>query len=101
MEIKVTYQGVEKAVIDFQVFTTIALLETLGYRSFTVRSKVSTYDYFASFKNEDTEEYIYLYPDKSFMKAIDCRVSLKELNVIKEILDKAFSVKYCSNEESE
>ena len=99
MEIKVTYQGVEKAVIDFQVYTVIELMRQLGYGSFTVRSQISKHDYFASFKNEDTEEYIYFYPDKSFFKSHDCRVSIRELNLIKEILDSDFSIKYCSNEE--
>ena len=101
MEIKVTYQGVEKAVIDFQVYTAIEIMRRLGYGSFTVRSQVSKHDYFASFKNEDTDEYIYFYPDKSFLKAVDCRVSIRELDVIKEILDTDISIKYCSNEESE
>lgn len=101
MEIKVTYQGVEKAVIVFQAYTVIEIMRRLGYGSFTVRSQVSKHDYFASFKNEDTDEYIYFYPDKSFFKSHDCRVSIRELDVIKEILVSNFIIKYCSNEESE
>ena len=101
MEIKVTYQGVEKAVIDFQVYTTIEIMRRLGYASFNVRSQVSKYEPFATFKNEDTDEYISFFPDKSFSKMNDSKVSIGELNVIKEILDSDFSIKYCSNEESE
>lgn len=99
MEIKVTYQGVEKAVIDFQVHSTIALMRKLGYGSFRVRSKVSKYEPFASFKNEDTDEYIIFYPDKSFSKMNDGKVSLDELCVIKEIIDHNYSISYHANEE--
>lgn len=99
MEIKVTYQGVEKAIIDFQAYTTIELLRRLGYSSFTVRSQITKHEYFASFKNEDTGAYIYLYPDKSFIKSIDCKVSLEELCVIKEIMDNDVSIKYSVYEE--
>ena len=97
MEIKVTYQGVEKGVIDFQVLSTIALMRKLGYSSFHVRSKVARYEAFAYFKNEDTDEYISFFPDGSFIKYDDCKFSLDELNTIKYILDN--EIHYHSNEE--
>lgn len=99
MEIKVTYQGVEKGVIDFQAYSTIELMRKLGYASFNVRSQVAKYDYFASFKNEDSDEYITFYPDKSFSKMNDSKVSLEELCVIKEIIDSCYTIKYYENEE--
>lgn len=97
MEIKVTYQGVEKAVIDFQVHSIIALMRKLGYGSFRVRSKVSKYEPFASFKNEDTDEYIIFYPDKSFSKMNDGKVTYEELDTIRDIL--SYYVTCTSNEE--
>lgn len=99
MEIKVTYQGVEKAVIDFQAYSTIEQMRRLGYCSFRMRSKVSKYEPFASFINEDTEERIYFYPDKSFSKMNDTKVSLEELCVIKEIIEYNYSISYHANEE--
>lgn len=99
MEIKLFYQGVEIATIDFQAYTTIEVMRRLGYGTFTVRSEVSKYESFASFKNEVTEEYITFYPDKSFSKMNDCKVSLEELCVIKEIIDCYYSISYYENEE--
>lgn len=97
MKIKVTYQGVEKGVIDFQAYSTIELMRELGYASFNVRSQVAQYEAFARFKNEDTDEYISFFPDKSFIKFDDYRITLEELQVIKKIV--VYNIKYSENEE--
>ena len=94
MIIKITYQCVEVGEIVFDALTTIYLIDKIGYGSFNVRYKVSKYEPFASFKNEDTDEYIIFYPDKSFSKMNDGKVSLEELCVIKEILDHNYSISY-------
>ena len=99
MEIKVTYQGVEKAVIVFKAYTSIELMRRIGYGSFSVRSQITKYEYFASFRNENTEDYIFFYPDKSFIKRVDFKLSFEELGVIKEILDNCYAFNYSENEE--
>lgn len=97
MEIKVTYQGQVVGVLDFQASTVIAKMRDLGYASFNVRSRVSKYEFFAQFKNEDTDEYIRFFPDKSFIKFDDLRITLEELRIIKNILD--YNIIYSDNEE--
>lgn len=90
MEIKVKYQGQVVGLIDFKLYSAIEKMRDLGYCSFSVRSQVSKYEYFAVFRNEDTEEAIHFYPDKSSMKTndcVDCKVLYKELNSIKYILE--------------
>lgn len=90
MEIKVKYQGQVVGLIDFKVFSAIEKMRDLGYWSFSVRSQVSKYEYFVVFRNEDTEEVIRIYPDKSFMKTndcYDCKVLYKESNTIKYIVE--------------
>ena len=86
MEIKVTYQCEVVGVIDLQVASVINLMRKIGYSSFNIRSQVAKYDYFASFKNEDTDEYISIYPDKSFIKYKDCRISIDELLTVTDII---------------
>lgn len=87
MEIKVTYQGQVVGEIDFQAFSAIVKMREMGYASFSVRSQVNKYGHFALFINEDTDDYIYIYPDLSFNKRNDCKVSYKELCLIKEVMD--------------
>lgn len=87
MEIKVKYQGQVVGLIDFKVFTAIENFRKLGYGSFIVRSDVTKYDYFAKFLNEDTDEKICFYSDKSFMKLNDYKVTYEELETIKQTLD--------------
>lgn len=87
MEIKVKYQGQEVGQIDFKVFAVIEKMRELGYGSFRVSSVVSKYESFASFVNEDNEAYIKFYPDRSFMKGHEFRVTSEELETIIEILN--------------
>lgn len=87
MEIKVKYQGQVVGLIDFKVFTVIEKMRELGYGSFIVRSEVSQYDYFAKFLNEETEDYISFYTEKSFMKRNDYKVKYEELKTIIEIFN--------------
>lgn len=87
MEIKVKYQGQVVGLIDFKVFSAIEKMRDLGYGSFSVRSEINKYDHFALFLDENSDDYIRFYPDKSFMKSNDCKVLYKELNTIKYILE--------------
>lgn len=100
MEIKVTYQGQVVGLIDFEVSSAIEKMRELGYASFCVRAQVTKYDYFALFRNEDTEEAIRIYPDKSFMKSNDCnscKVTFEEVENIKVLL--AYYITYRTKEE--
>ena len=99
MIIKITYQCVEVGEIVFDALTTIYLMDKIGYGSFNVRSKVAKDEYFASFKNEDTDEYITFYPDRSFIKSIEGKVTYEELDMIKHILDSNCTFNYYSKEE--
>lgn len=87
MEIKVKYQGQVVGLIDFKVFTAIVNFRKLGYGSFSVRSEVNKYEHFASFLDENSDDYIRLYPDKKFIKRNDYKVTYEELETIKQVLD--------------
>lgn len=87
MEIKVKYQGQVVGVLDFQAFSAVIKMREMGYSSFSVRSQVNKYENFALFINEDSDDYICIYPDLSFNKRNDCKVSYKELCLIKDIID--------------
>ena len=87
MKIKVTYQGVPVGEIYFLAFSAIVKMREMGYSSFSVRSQVNRYENFALFINEDSDDYICIYPDLSFNKRNDCKVSYKELCLIKDIID--------------
>lgn len=91
MEIKVKCQGQVVGLIDFKVFTAIEKFRELGYGSFSVRSEVNKYEHFALFLDENSDDYIRFYPDKSFMKRNDYKVTYEELESIKQTLD------YCIN----
>lgn len=99
MEIKVKYQGQVVGLIDFKVFTVIENFRKLGYGSFSVRSEINKYDHFALFLDENSDDYIRFYPDKSFMKRNDYKVTYEELKIIKEILDYCIHIR--NVEESE
>ena len=87
MKIKVKYQGQVVGEIEFLEYSTIQRMREMGYASFSVRSQVNKYEHFAVFITEDTDDYIYIYPDLSFNKRNDCKVNYKELCLIKEVLD--------------
>lgn len=100
MEIKVVFRGKEIGHIDFNIYYAIALFRKHGYPSFTIRSQCRLYDYFAQFKNEDTENAIYLYPNRNCLKNAST-LTYDELLLIKKIID---TTKYeidNSEEESE
>lgn len=100
MEIKVLFRGAEVGKIDFDIYKAIALFRKHGYASFTIRSQCKIYDYFASFKNEDTDNDIYLYPDRGCAKSGASNLSYDELSLIKEIIDRT-SYEIKNSEESE
>ena len=87
MEIKVVFRGKEIGHIDFDIYSAIALFRKHGYASFTIRSQCRFYDYFAQFKNEDTEKAIYLYPNRCF-KNNESTLTYDELLLIKYIIDR-------------
>ena len=87
MEIKVVFRGAEIGRIDFDIYNAIALFKEHGYASFSIRSQCKFYDYFASFKNEDTDNAIYLYPNRSCAKSSVYNLSYDELMLIKNIID--------------
>lgn len=87
MKIKVKYQGQVVGEIDFQAFSAIVKMRELGYASFMVRSEVNTHESFASFVNEDNDCFIKFFPDGSFMKEHNCRVTSKELETIIYVLN--------------
>lgn len=87
MEIKVKYQGQIVSLVDFQAFSTIEKMRELGYDSFRVRSEVSKYECFASFRNEDNDDYINFYPDRTYMQGNNRRVSSNELKTIINVLN--------------
>ena len=87
MEIKVKYKGQVVGEIEFLAYSTIQRMREMGYASFSVRSQVNKYEYFAIFKNEDTDDYVCIYPDLSFNKRNECKVKYKELCLIKEVID--------------
>lgn len=99
MEIKVKYQGQVVALIDFQAFTAIVNFRKLGYGSFSVRSEVNKYEHFALFLDENSDDYIRFYPDKSFIKRNDYKVTYEELRAIKQTLDDCIQIR--NVEESE
>lgn len=87
MEIKVKHKGQVVGEIEFLAYSAIQRMREMGYASFSVRSQVNEYGHFALFINEDTDDYIYIYPDLSFNKGNDCKVNYKELCLIKEVMD--------------
>lgn len=87
MEIKVKYKGQVVGEIEFLAYSTIQRMIEMGHSSFSVRSQVNKYENFALFINEDSDDYISIYPDLSFNKRNDCKVSYKELCLIKDIID--------------
>lgn len=100
MEIKVVFRGKEIGHIDFDIYNAISLFRKHGYASFTIRSQCRLYDYFAQFKNEDTDNAIYLYPNRSCANSDSCNLSYDELILIKEIIDHTnYEIK--NSEESE
>lgn len=88
MKIKVVFRGVVVGHIDFDIYNAIALFRKHGYDSFTIRSQCRFYDYFAQFKNEDTENAIYLFPNRSCLKNNDSTLTYDELMLIKYIIDR-------------
>lgn len=86
MKIKVTYQCEPVGEINVELPYMISTLRSVGYHSFHINANVSKYEYFAQFINDDTEERIYFYPDMSFAKVHDSRISFKLLSVIKDII---------------
>lgn len=98
MEIKVVFRGAEIGHIDFDIYNAIALFRKHGYASFTIRSQCKFYDHFAVFKNEDTDNAIYLYPNRSCAKSSVYNLSYDELLLIKNIID---HTKYEINKEEE
>ena len=98
MEIKVVLRGKEIGKIDFDIFNAIALFRKHGYSSFTIRSQCKFYDHFAVFKNDDTDNAIYLYPNRSCAKSSVYNLSYDELLLIKYIID---HTKYEINKEEE
>ena len=88
MEIKVVFRGKEIGHIDFDIYGAISLFRKYGYASFTIRSQCRFYDYFAQFKNEDTEKAIYLYPNRSCLKNNESTLTYDELLLIKYIIDR-------------
>lgn len=99
MEIKVKYQGQVVGLIDFKVFTAIVTFRKLGYGSFSVRSEVHKYDHFALFLDENSDDYIRFYPDKTFVIRNDYKVTCEELETIKQVLDYCIHIR--NVEESE
>ena len=87
MEIKVRYQGQVVGEIDFQAFSAIVKMRELGYASFRVCSEVSKYESFASFVNEDNDCFIKFFPDGTFLKGHNSRVTSKELETIIYVLN--------------
>lgn len=87
MEIKVVFPGKEIAHIDFDIYNAIALFKKHGYGSFTIRSQCRFYEYFAQFKNEDTEKAICLFPNRSCLKNNESTLTYDELLLIKHIID--------------
>lgn len=87
MEIKVVFRGEEIGHIDFNDYAAIDKFRDHGYSSFTIRSKCKFYEHFAAFKNEDTDNAIYLYPDRSCANSGACNLSYDELLIIKDIID--------------
>ena len=87
MEIKVVFRGKVIGHIDFDIYNAIALFREHGYGSFTIRSQCRFYDYFAQFKNEDTDNRIYLYPNRSCAKSSVYNLSYDELMLVKNIID--------------
>ena len=90
MEIKVICRGQEVGHIDFNVFTAIEKFRDYGYATFSIRSIVNKYNYFAFFKNESTEKIICLYPNGSFSKNDNSTVPYDELLLIKDIIDSTY-----------
>lgn len=86
MKIKVTYQCEPVGEINIDLQYMIYILRSVGYCSFHINANVSKYEYFALFINDDTEERIYFYPDMSFAKVNDSRISFKLLSVIRDII---------------
>ena len=97
MKIKVTYQCGLVGELIFNTDMAIGVMRKLGFASFSVRSKIRKYEYFATFRNEDTEDYIHFYPDKSIMKRKDYRITYEELRAIREIID--YCIDYTPYEE--
>ena len=87
MEIKVVFRGAVIGHIDFDIYNAIALFKEHGYASFTIRSQCKFYDHFAVFRNEDTDNAIYLYPNRSCAKSSNYNLSYDELMLIKCIID--------------
>ena len=100
MEIKVVFRGEAVGHINFDIYNAIALFRKHGYASFSIRSQCRFYDYFAQFKNEDTDEAIYLYPNRSCVKNNDSNISYDELMLIKHIIDRT-NYEIDNSEESE
>lgn len=100
MEIKLYYNGEEVGKINVDVQYAIYLFAEQGFRSFYFKSKISKYDYFAKFTNEDTDQSIYFFPDKSFETLCSSRISYNLLNVIMRFIDN-FNCIYKNIEESE
>ena len=99
MEIKIVFRGKEIGHIDFDIYNAIALFRKHGYGSFTIRSQCRFYDYFAQFKNEYTENAIYLYPNRNCVKN-NSTITYDELMLIKYIIDRTnYEIK--NTEESE